>query len=307
MRASFVDLQVFLHACECGSMTAAAERACLTVAAVSARLRRLEETAGVPLLRRHARGVEATAAGEALALHARRVLQEVDRLEQRLRAGRPRRATLLLANTAALGAPLTPLAGWLAEHAGAARLTVRESTSEATVRALQAQLADVGIVSDAVSCEGLRVQPLGPDPLVVVTARGHPLAHRAQVCFSEVLEHEWVAWGDDTALGLHLAMQAHRLGKPLRRRFTFTRADDILALVAQGWGLSVVPAAGLSQQEGTAALVSVPLAQPWAQRTLLVCMDARSSDTAALAVFEGVRRLWLQRVARTAPAYAAQR
>lgn len=293
MRPSFTDLQVFLHACESGSMTAAAERSCLTLAAVSARLRRLEDEAGVLLLRRHARGVEATAAGDALAAHARRVLQEVERLRQGMRAGRPEEGTLLLANTAALGFPLTPLAGWLAERGHAAPVFVRESTSEATVQALHANLADVGIVSDAVACDGLRVEVLGPDPLLLLAPRAHPLGALPQVRFAQALEHEWVAWGEDTALGTHLAMQAQRLGLPLRKRLSYPRVADIVALVAQGFGVTVVPATLLSARARD-ALAVVPLAESWARRRLLICRRAGAAGPTVLAVFEGVREIWRQ-------------
>ena len=293
MRFGLVDLQVFLHACESGSMTAAAERSCLTLAAVSARLRRLEDAAGVTLLRRHARGVEPTAAGAALAVHARRVLHEVARLRQGLDAGRLRE-TLLLANTSALARPLAGVARLLADEGDPVRLAVRESTSEATVQALQSKLASVGIVSDAVACKGLRAETLGPDPLVIVTARDHPLAARGQVRFAEALAYDWVAWGDDTALGMHLDMQAQRLGLPVRRRATYPRYPDFLDLVAAGLGVSALPAGLLPAHLAAGALAAIPLAESWAQRSLLVCVNPLMATAQDLAVFEGVKRIWAE-------------
>lgn len=55
MRFDWTDLQLFLHACDTGSLTAAAERAHLTLTAASARVRGMEAQAGTPLLQRHSR------------------------------------------------------------------------------------------------------------------------------------------------------------------------------------------------------------------------------------------------------------
>ncbi|RYY97606.1 MAG: LysR family transcriptional regulator, partial [Comamonadaceae bacterium] len=102
MRMDWTDLRVFLHVCEAGSMTAAATRCHLTLAAVSARVRGLEASLDVVLLQRRARGVAPTAAGEILARHARAVLAQVHALETGLlrRPGDNAGPCILLANSA---------------------------------------------------------------------------------------------------------------------------------------------------------------------------------------------------------------
>src|SRR3954469_25692842 len=104
MRFDWTDLRIFLHVCEAGSMTSAAERSHLTVAAVSARMRWLEESNGLVLLERHARSVCPTPAGEVLAAHARVVFEQVLALERDLlhAAPQPARRLVLLANSSAL-------------------------------------------------------------------------------------------------------------------------------------------------------------------------------------------------------------
>ena len=82
MRFDWTDLRAFLHACETGSMTATARRAHLTLAAVSARIRALEDQVGAPLLERHARGVTVTASGAAFARHARALLHQLSAMRR---------------------------------------------------------------------------------------------------------------------------------------------------------------------------------------------------------------------------------
>ena len=77
MRFDLVDLQLFVHVVDAGSITAGAARAHLALASASARLQGMEEALGVQLLLRGRRGVRATAPGRSLLQHARAVLQQV--------------------------------------------------------------------------------------------------------------------------------------------------------------------------------------------------------------------------------------
>jgi DNA-binding transcriptional LysR family regulator len=293
MRFAWADLQIFLHVCEAGSMTAAAERCHLTLAAVSARVRSLEEANGVVLLQRHARGVTPTAAGEVLARHARLVFGQIQELERDLLHARPgtRRPTVLLANSSALA---RPLAEALMEPCGSdpqPEMVVRESPSEATVIAIRSGAADVGIVSDAVDTRGLVNEALGPDPLVLVVPRAHALAGRQSVLFQEVLEQPWVSWGEQSALTTHLLMRALALGARLPARITYPRLAGVLQLVGRGAGLTVLPQAVVGQDPAT-GIACVRLEDPWARRRLLAChLDDGNAMRARLA--KSLQRHWV--------------
>ena len=76
MHFDFVDLNLFRHVIEAGSITHGAERAHLAVAAASTRIRRLEEALGAALLTRGRQGVTPTPAGRTLLVHARTMLAQ---------------------------------------------------------------------------------------------------------------------------------------------------------------------------------------------------------------------------------------
>ena len=67
----WVTLRIFLAAVELGSVTRAADRCGIATSAAAKRVQDLEADCGLLLLERGARGVKPTAAGEALARHAR--------------------------------------------------------------------------------------------------------------------------------------------------------------------------------------------------------------------------------------------
>lgn len=293
MRFEWTDLRIFLHVCEAGSMTAAATRAHLTLAAVSARMRSLEASCGIVLLERRARGVVPTAAGEVLAAHARLVFDQVQRLQRDLlqaHGDAPRR-TVLLANSSALA---RPLADALLENGPAPDgrpLLVRESASEATVQALRSGAAEVGIVSNAVETRGLVAQDLGPDPLVLVAARTHALASRPAVAFREALAQPWVAWGEQGALSAHLQMRAIALGTPIVPRVSYPALAGVLRLVAGGLGVTVLPRAVVPADADAAGVACIALEDPWAGRRLLVCRP-EGGDASRAELVERIRRAW---------------
>src|SRR5258706_15903830 len=84
MHFDLTDLRLFLHVAEAGSITAGAARSGLALASASARVRGMEEQAGVPLLERGRRGVEPTPAGRTLLHHARLVTGQVERIRGEL-------------------------------------------------------------------------------------------------------------------------------------------------------------------------------------------------------------------------------
>src|SRR5262249_5055861 len=104
MRFDLVDLQLFIAVADSRSITRGADRAHLALASASERIKGLEEAFGVALFKRLRRGVELTAAGEALLDHARLVIHNVDAMRGDLArfASGMRASVQLLANTTGL-------------------------------------------------------------------------------------------------------------------------------------------------------------------------------------------------------------
>jgi DNA-binding transcriptional LysR family regulator len=271
MRFDWTDLQLFVHACEAGSMTAAAGRSHLTLAAASARLRGMEAQAGVALLRRHSRGVKPTSAGEALLRHAHAVLAQMAQLRGELALhGRGALGKIhLMCNTSALVHHLPPLlAAFLQKHPSIDTV-VEESASHLTVQALRQGATDIGIASDAEDLTGLHTAFFCKDPLVLVLPRGHALARHRSVSFAQALDIDLVGYTTTSALHTYLSLQAAQLGKPLRLRANLGSFDAICTLVGQGIGAAVVPEAVLVK--GDRRLTVRPLSDAWAKRSLVVC------------------------------------
>lgn len=269
MRFDLTDLRLFVHVVEAGSITAGAGRNNLTLAAASGRIRGMEESLGTPLLGRHPRGVAPTPAGETLLRHARAVLDQMERLKGDLSAhARGLRGYVrVLANTAAIRAFLTvPLAEFLATHPQV-DVDLEEMPSGAVGPAIVEGRADIGILSADAVPQGLEIIPFRTDRLVAVLPRGHKLAGRRSVAFSDIVEEPFVGLPAGSALQDHLSAHAARLGKRLSYRVRLPGFDGICHLVDAGAGVGVVPESAVTK---AAKSRRVPLTDSWATRNLVI-------------------------------------
>lgn len=280
MHFDLIDLRLYVRTLEAGTITAGAERCHLTLASASARIRAMEESLGTPLLERGRRGVTATAAGNALARHARLIVQQVEHLQFDLAdyAKGFKGQVRLLCNTTALSEYLPEvLADFLASHPHI-DIDLQEQPSLRILHSIRQGAADIGIISDAVDSSGLQTRPFRRDPLALVMPLGHPLSERSCVHFSETLTHEFVGLALNSALAIYLEEQALHAGRRLRIRVRAESFDGVLRMVARGAGLGVVPQAAIERWQGPRGFTSLALSDPWAQRHLLLC----ATDFAAL-------------------------
>ncbi|AJP59092.1 LysR family transcriptional regulator [Pandoraea vervacti] len=282
MKFDLIDLRLCLLVADAGSITAGAERAHLTLASASARIRGLEETLGVALFMRHRQGVIPTPAGRALLAHARRVLAQIEQLRGELGeyAAGLKGNVRIASNTVAMSEFLPDLLGaFLAEHPNV-EIALREQTSPAVVQAVLEGAADIGVVSDWIELAGLETVPFRQDRLVVVTPPDHPLAMRASgaaVPFIDVLDAEFIGLPEQSALAEHLDGHARRAGRALRYRLRLRDFDSLCRAVAAGAALGIVPLSAARRCAATRSIGIVPLADPWALRTLVLCVRERDA------------------------------
>ncbi|WP_341959853.1 LysR substrate-binding domain-containing protein [Pseudomonas sp. RC10] len=278
MHFDLIDLKLFLNVTEAGNITAGAARSHLSLPSASARIRGLESSLGVALLERGRRGVTPTAAGKALAQHARLILQQVERLQTDLTdyAQGFKGQIRLLCNTSALSEYLPEkLADFLARHPNI-DISLEEHPSLRILHAVRHGAADIGIISNAVDASDLQTLPFCADPLTLIMPLDHPLTEQIDdslegLRFSQTLAYEFVGLGVNSAMAIYLEEQALHLGRRIKTRVRAESFDGVLRMVLRGAGLGVVPQAAVERFQQAGQLKSVPLIDRWADRELLLC------------------------------------
>jgi len=276
MHFDFTDLRLFVAVADAGSITAGANAAALSLAAASARLRQLEDQAGVRLFDRGRRGVALTAAGRALLRHARRLLADAARLRGELGeyASGQRATVRLLANTAALNEWLPErVADFLSAHP-TLDLALVESGSVEAADAVREQAADLALVAEHASRADLQAWPCGEDRLALVCATGHRLSRRRGVRMAELFEESFIGLAGDGALQRHLLAHAAEAGGRLHVRAHVPGMELVCRMVAQGAGVAIVSESAALRSTVAERLAVLRLREPWAHRDLwLVARD----------------------------------
>ena len=273
MRFDLVDLQLFIAVADSRSITRGADRAHLALASASARIKGLEAAFGVTLFKRGRRGVELTPAGESLLDHARLVIHNVEAMRGDLArfASGIRASVHLLANTSGLSEHLPrALASFLRQHPDL-NVDVEERESTDIASAIATGAADLGFAAEHALPDNVERFAFSEDRLTLVTARRGELAGRRQVDFQDVADRAFVGLTNATALQVHIAKHAARLGMRLHFRARLRDFDAICQMVAAGVGVAVVPEAAARRCAQSMPIAMIRIRDSWAYRKLVIC------------------------------------
>lgn len=260
--------------------------------AVSQHVRRLEDEVGLELLRRTTRSVELTDAGRLFLPRAERALAEVEAGIAELEEIRG-----LLRGRLRIGAmqSLEPydLPGALAAFHQAHRdidITVVEESSRDMVAGLLADALDAAFVpvGDGLPV-GLDHHELFSDELVLIAGPDSPLAARGAIGMKELRDEDFVFLREGSTLRREIETAARAAGFEPHAGFETNELARVVALVAKGLGVSVVPRA-LAEREREAVRL-VPLDPPVGRTVALVWRADRHQPPAARAFIEHVRSL----------------
>lgn len=246
-----------------GTIAAVAEALAYTPSAVSQQLAALEREAGVPLLERSGRRVVLTAPGAALAEHTEAVLALLEQASAALAATRSnlvgplRIGAFPTAVRTILPAALVTLGR---EHPGL-ELMVTELDPVAVPDALRAGTLDVALVNDY---DYVPVEPdpaLDTEPLIeeaIYLASTGPPPDATEDPIRSHRDAPWIVATPDTlchAMALRVCQAA---GFTPRTRH---HADDfatVLALVAAGQGVALIPQLGALDPPANVTLTPLP-------------------------------------------------
>lgn len=273
MLPDLISIALFLRAVETHSLSKAAEQSHLALAAASRRIALLEHRYRVSLLYRSSKGVTPTPAGVALAAHARRMIEEVDRLRATMAdyATGIKGHLRIKANTSAITQYLPQdLARFSAEYPDV-KMELEECRSVEIVQALREGRADIGIVMDGIDLAGLASFPYRKDRLVAVVPRGHELRAR-KVPFAQILKYDLVGLDGTAAMMRLLGSAAAEAQQPMRLRIQVKSFEAVCKLVQAGMGIGVLPEVAARDFAPVMGLRLIAFADAWADRTMYVCV-----------------------------------
>lgn len=282
------QLRAFVTVAKYLSFAQASEYMHVSQPALSLTIKALEDNLGGALLARTTRSVSLTPEGEVLLPLARRLLAEWDDTEELLR----QRFTLQLGRVAIAAMPA--FAGNLLpaslkvfrQRYPRVNVTVHDVINEQVQELVRHRRVELGIGFEPDNGDALHFEPLYLDRFVAVVPVDSPLATQAQVTWRELLAQDFIALQRPSAVRLLLEEQLAAGHGKLRVAFESHQLTTVGRMVANGLGVSAVPALCRGQMQELGARC-VPLVEPRVERRIgIISLADHKLSTAAQALSE---------------------
>lgn len=279
-------LHTFRAVCEAGSLRAAASTLHRTEQAVSYQLRKLEDALGMPVFQRGSGRLIPNAAGERLLAFCRDMGRDWDRLHEEMRDAVAPIEPLRVSAVSGFGRyQLLPLFrdGPLADIP----IRMRYPTAEDVVRHVESGLSDLGFVHRMDTHDRLSHIAVGEEEIVLVAAANalqptldiESLSHAHYVTYDES-DYVFATWFTQV-LGISSArpnVVAH-----------FEELEEVLDWVAAGRGLSIVPAACITECVESGKLVALRKPNNPCRNTIYAILDPEHPHEAVERTLQTIR------------------
>ena len=253
---SMQKYEAFVRTVELGSLSLAAEELGYTQSGVSHMLSSLEDELGIRLVTRSRAGVRLTDAGERVLPVMRGILGGEEQLRQIIADVRG-----LDAGTVRVGAFTSVAVHWLPEilkefqdvYPGI-RFQLKNGDYYDVENWLHSREIDVGFVRMPFE-GGFFCTPLVEDRLLAILPKGHPLARRKRFPIKQAAREPFISLPESSAQDTRTPLDAAGVKPDIR----FTTKDDyaLIAMVASGLGMSIVPELLLSGRENEVAALEL--------------------------------------------------
>lgn len=241
---NLIHLRYFVELAHTQHYTRAAERLCITQPSLSHAIAQLEAELGVPLFEKHGRNTSLTYFGQQFLACAQQALSTLDEGVESLQRASRGEGLIRLGLLRTLGVDFIPrlAARFLAENPGKdIRFTFSTGVTQQLLESLRAKRFDLVFCSRPPAELGLTSIVVDRQDLVLIVPRNHPLADRHTVDLQETLPYSHVYFSKGSGLRSVVDGLFQQIGEQPQISYE-TEEDQVIAgLVAQGFGISVVP------------------------------------------------------------------
>ncbi|MGE3275920.1 MAG: LysR family transcriptional regulator [Vicinamibacterales bacterium] len=243
MQPTLHQLHILDVVAEEGGVTRAAARLHLTQPTLSIQLRQLADIIGEPLIEQVGRRVFLTEAGHEVRQAARQIDDELSALRARLAARRgleQGRLRMSVVSTAEYFMPRL-LGDFQHAHPGI-EVALHVLNRSEVVRRMEENADDVYLMTRPPDDRGLRAEPMGGNPLVLVSAPDHPWASRRRIPARAFADVAFVVREQGSGTRQTSEEWFRTRGVRLRARLELGSNEAVKQAVRGGFGVAVLSA-----------------------------------------------------------------
>lgn len=245
---SFRQLQYLVAVADHLHFRRAAEACNVSQPALSAQIQQLEEGLGAQLVERSQRKVILTPIGRDVVERARRILAQVDELQETVRERvPPLSGTLRLGVIPTVGPYVLPaLLPRVRALFPKVELYLREDKTAELVAQLRDGRVDVALLALPVVGDDLQSMLLFEDPFVLAMPEGHELARQQKVRETDLVGCQLLLLEDGHCLRDHALQVCSLAGAGNVADFGATSLNTLVQMVANGLGVTLMPSLALN-------------------------------------------------------------
>jgi LysR family hydrogen peroxide-inducible transcriptional activator len=262
------DLRYFLAVAELSHFRQAAEQCCVSQPTLSGQIKKLEEELGVTLLERTNRRVMLTDSGEQIARSARRILREVEAIQDIARSSLdPLSGRFRLGAFPTLSTYVFPdLVTRVRQSLPDLRLILIEEKTAVLVERLRHGDIDAALLALPVDDDFLLSEPLFDDEFSLAVPVGHELADLESIDQAALKNYRLLLLEEGHCLRDQALDVCKLNGIAEEQDFRATGLETLRQMVKASTGITLMP--NIAIQENEAAIQYVPFTPPAPFRTI---------------------------------------
>jgi len=275
------QLLAFTTIVETGGFTKAARKLHLTQSALSHQIKSLETQLEAPVFARLGKRVVLTQSGEVLLPYATAVLQQLYTAREAITAlHEPGRGRLRVSAASYSCYQILPhvLREFCARYPHVELFVAAEYTDKA-VHSLLGGALDIGIFVQPPHTDGLHVEPLCRDELVVIVAPQHPWARRRHVQWADLATQVLITYDHASETFQMLQREMHKRGVSIHDSMEVRHGAAVLEMVKVGLGVALLPRWVVREEVETGTLKALPLGRGGLKRQWILAYIKGASLT----------------------------
>ena len=283
-RVNFEQLEFFLSVVNRKHFTGAAEDSFISQSSLSKQIGRLERELGVLLFERNSRNVRITAAGEAFAGHARRLMEQYRGMQAEMRpySANAERRAVRLGSSAHIGKVtlVEPVASFMGEHPDIT-VAIHEGSTGYVLELLAARRLDVAFIAHLISSldgssnidkfdlGGYRLHTVVEDAYFLALNRAHPLANARCADWNDLRGERLILLDRGYSMNRMIRESCAQCGFEASVIAESNQVEAILGMVAAGTGITLM-SSRVIRTSASAEVALVEMERPIRRNSVIV-------------------------------------
>lgn len=294
MNVGLRHLNAFVAVSDLGSFSAAANRLCVVPSALTVIIKQLESECGLELFERSTRKVRLTDAGKLLLPKARSLIADFSSAFDGVGAyaSLAKGLVTIAAFASVIAAYLPrPMRSFRDDYPGI-DISIRDEGADEIVRLVHENVADIGVTSlPAGPVSDLACHLCCTDTFGILCRADHPLARRRdRPAWSDLAGHPFIRLSAGTGIQSLLSTEFESIVRPPPSNLEVSSITALQALVAAGFGISVLPRLATLPYKSEDLRFLLPREPTISRKIYIINRKGRTLPPAAARFLEYLRR-----------------